>query len=164
MSLYKEWEKLTSGQTSETFDEFWDEYCQAEIKLYTYILEEGSGKFEGVFSELSEKFDVSNVLLFGFLDGIASSLKKEIKVEKITEESEIKLDIDFEKLYLNMLSAEAKHLYTIPQWDKILTEEEKEAITKSYKKSKTVVKEKIPGRNEPCSCGSGKKYKHCCGK
>lgn len=21
----------------------------------------------------------------------------------------------------------------------------------------------VPGRNEPCSCGSGKKYKHCCG-
>jgi len=21
-----------------------------------------------------------------------------------------------------------------------------------------------PGRNEPCSCGSGKKYKYCCGK
>ncbi|MDY7109772.1 MAG: SEC-C metal-binding domain-containing protein, partial [Planctomycetota bacterium] len=20
------------------------------------------------------------------------------------------------------------------------------------------------GRNEPCPCGSGKKYKHCCGK
>lgn len=20
------------------------------------------------------------------------------------------------------------------------------------------------GRNEPCTCGSGKKYKHCCGK
>jgi len=20
------------------------------------------------------------------------------------------------------------------------------------------------GRNDPCSCGSGKKYKHCCGK
>src|SRR3984957_21350110 len=20
-----------------------------------------------------------------------------------------------------------------------------------------------PGRNEPCSCGSGRKYKHCCG-
>ena len=24
--------------------------------------------------------------------------------------------------------------------------------------------EKTPGRNEPCPCGSGKKYKHCCGK
>jgi hypothetical protein len=20
----------------------------------------------------------------------------------------------------------------------------------------------VPGRNEPCSCGSGKKFKHCC--
>ncbi|MBR0400159.1 MAG: SEC-C domain-containing protein [Mogibacterium sp.] len=23
---------------------------------------------------------------------------------------------------------------------------------------------KKPGRNDPCPCGSGKKYKHCCGK
>lgn len=23
---------------------------------------------------------------------------------------------------------------------------------------------KRPGRNEPCPCGSGKKYKYCCGK
>lgn len=28
----------------------------------------------------------------------------------------------------------------------------------------TVVTAKTPGRNEPCSCGSGKKYKQCCGK
>ena len=27
----------------------------------------------------------------------------------------------------------------------------------------TVVKEDTPGRNDPCSCGSGKKYKKCCG-
>ena len=26
------------------------------------------------------------------------------------------------------------------------------------------VRSKRPGRNEPCSCGSGRKYKHCCGK
>lgn len=25
------------------------------------------------------------------------------------------------------------------------------------------VVEKVPGRNDPCSCGSGKKYKKCCG-
>jgi SWIM/SEC-C metal-binding protein len=28
---------------------------------------------------------------------------------------------------------------------------------------KTIVNEKTPGRNDPCSCGSGKKYKKCCG-
>ncbi|WP_350294216.1 UPF0149 family protein [Limnohabitans sp. Rim8] len=26
-----------------------------------------------------------------------------------------------------------------------------------------VIREKTPGRNDPCSCGSGKKYKKCCG-
>ncbi|MDE6852061.1 MAG: SEC-C domain-containing protein, partial [Lachnospiraceae bacterium] len=26
------------------------------------------------------------------------------------------------------------------------------------------VKEKKIGRNDPCPCGSGKKYKHCCGR
>lgn len=29
---------------------------------------------------------------------------------------------------------------------------------------KTKVAEKKVGRNEPCPCGSGKKYKKCCGK
>ena len=29
---------------------------------------------------------------------------------------------------------------------------------------KTVIAEKKIGRNEPCRCGSGKKYKKCCGK
>ncbi len=31
-------------------------------------------------------------------------------------------------------------------------------------KPKTTVFEKTPNRNDPCSCGSGKKYKKCCGK
>ena len=31
-------------------------------------------------------------------------------------------------------------------------------------KPKTTVFEKTPSRNDPCSCGSGKKYKKCCGK
>jgi protein translocase subunit secA len=31
------------------------------------------------------------------------------------------------------------------------------------KEGVNVVKDKIPGRNDPCPCGSGKKYKHCCG-
>ena len=29
---------------------------------------------------------------------------------------------------------------------------------------KTRIAEKNRGRNEPCPCGSGKKYKKCCGK
>ena len=29
---------------------------------------------------------------------------------------------------------------------------------------KPVQADKTPGRNDPCPCGSGKKYKKCCGK
>jgi uncharacterized protein len=28
----------------------------------------------------------------------------------------------------------------------------------------TIIKAHEPGRNDPCSCGSGKKYKKCCGQ
>ncbi len=31
------------------------------------------------------------------------------------------------------------------------------------KQGKPFVKDKLPGRNDPCPCGSGKKFKHCCG-
>jgi preprotein translocase subunit SecA len=31
-------------------------------------------------------------------------------------------------------------------------------------RSKTVKKDRKVGRNDPCPCGSGKKYKKCCGK
>ncbi len=29
---------------------------------------------------------------------------------------------------------------------------------------KAALHQKAPGRNDPCACGSGKKYKHCCGR
>jgi preprotein translocase subunit SecA len=30
--------------------------------------------------------------------------------------------------------------------------------------SQPIVKEQLPGRNDPCPCGSGKKFKNCHGK
>jgi SWIM/SEC-C metal-binding protein len=36
-------------------------------------------------------------------------------------------------------------------------------LTALLNKSTTVKVDKTPARNEPCSCGSGKKYKKCCG-
>ena len=34
----------------------------------------------------------------------------------------------------------------------------------SAQRTSPIVKEKVVGRNDPCPCGSGKKYKHCHGK
>ena len=43
-------------------------------------------------------------------------------------------------------------------------EDKLKSIVKDYKRSKIVHVEKKPGRNDPCPCGSGKKYKNCCGR
>ena len=36
--------------------------------------------------------------------------------------------------------------------------------TRAQQPRTPIVKEKLPGRNDPCPCGSGKKFKHCHGK
>ena len=102
------------------------------------------------------------VVFTGFLDGINSSLVMELDLEQLDEESNIDVELDFEKLYYNMLDAKAEWLYTLEQWDGILSKEKREEITKEYKESQRAVSLKV-GRNDPCPCGSGKKYKKCCG-
>ena len=53
---------------------------------------------------------------------------------------------------------------SLKEWDDILTEERRKELYKESRNSTTVVKGKKIGRNDPCPCGSGKKYKKCCGK
>lgn len=164
MTLFEQWTELMETQTEETFEEFWKEYSGAETKLYKHILANKDTHMAGTVKELAEKFEVRPVIFMGFLDGINTSLNKANDLDKITEDTAIDLDIDFEKLFFNMLKADADYLYTLEEWDRVLTEEKMTEIVKDFKRSKTVVKEKEPGRNDPCPCGSGKKYKKCCGR
>ena len=164
MNLFKQWTELMETQTEETFEEFWKEYSGAETKLYKHILANKDTHMAGTVKELAEKFEVRPVIFMGFLDGINTSLNKANDLDKITEDTAIDLDIDFEKLFFNMLKADADYLYTLEEWDGVLTEEKMTEIVKDFKRSKTVVKEKEHGRNDPCPCGSGKKYKKCCGR
>jgi uncharacterized protein YecA (UPF0149 family) len=41
--------------------------------------------------------------------------------------------------------------------------EAEEKLLKETPKTEPIHKEGTTGRNDPCPCGSGKKYKHCCG-
>ena len=164
MSLYQQWQDLIGNQTEQTFNDFWEVYSSTETKIYSSILADHKSSLSGTFEELRSKYDADPVIFMGFLDGINSSIKTELDLEAITEESSINLEIDYDKLYFNMLAAEADYLYGLSEWDAILTEEQRQSIRKEYKRSKTVIKEKTPGRNDPCPCGSGKKYKKCCGK
>lgn len=163
MKLYKQWEQMIDNQTDETFPGFWEKYSDTEKAIYSSILDHPTEIVEGTFQELVEKYGADPILFMGFLDGIDSSLNASQDFKNFEENSAIRLDIDYEKLFYNMLVAEADYLYTLPQWEIVLTDDVRESIITSYKRSRTVVKEKEPGRNDPCPCGSGKKYKKCCG-
>ena len=163
MSLYKQWLDLMEGQTDETFEAFWKEYSETETRVYAHILESKEPRLTGKFSELAAKFEADPVIFMGFLDGIQTSLNNPFELDAVTEDTDIDLDIDFEKLYFNMLKADADYLYTLKAWEGIFSEDKIMQIIKDFKRSKIVHKEKEPGRNDPCPCGSGKKYKKCCG-
>ena len=163
MSLYKQWLDLMEGQTDETFEAFWKEYSETETRVYAHILESKEPRLTGKFSELTAKFEADPVIFMGFLDGIQTSLNNPFELDAVTEDTDIDLDIDFEKLYFNMLKADADYLYTLKAWEGIFSEDKIMQIIKDFKRSKIVHKEKEPGRNDPCPCGSGKKYEKCCG-
>ena len=85
-------------------------------------------------------------------------------VKELAEDTEVSLAFDKELLYKNMVDARADWLYELPQWDKIFTEEKKKVLYKEQKNARTIHVEKKVYPNDPCPCGSGKKYKKCCGK
>jgi Preprotein translocase subunit SecA (ATPase, RNA helicase) len=163
MSLYKQWEELASEKRGQNeYEEFWKTYFEKERDNYATILEKKLKKINGKLKDLASEYGMEPVIFAGYLDGINSSLVKEIDLEQLDEETEINAEIDFEKLYYNMLDAKAEWLYKLEQWDGILSKEKRDEITKEYKTSQIAVSLKI-GRNDPCPCGSGKKYKKCCG-
>ena len=164
MTLFKQWTKLIEGQTKETFDDFWKEYSEAETKIYSDILDHPDQPVDGTLGELAEKYEVRPIIFMGFLDGINESIKEQNDLDTFDETTPVHLEIIPETLYYNMLKADAQHLYSVEGWDDILTEDERKQITKDFRRSGTVVKGKKIGRNDPCPCGSGKKYKHCCGR
>ena len=164
MELFEQWKaKAAKERDQADHDDFWNTYLEKEKIVYEYLLENHNSITEGRQSELAEKFGMDPSTFTGFLDGINTSLVKEIELDDVKEDSEIKLEIDFEKLYWNMLEAKAEWLYTLEQWDDILTSEKRNDITKEFRQSKIAISSKV-GRNDPCPCGSGKKYKKCCGK
>lgn len=163
MALYEKWLEIAqAAKTAEEDNKFWSAYFLKEQKNYEIILESKNTQLKGTIKELAEKFSMDSVTFIGFMDGINTSLKEEISLEELDEDSEINVEIDLEKLYHNMLDAKADWLYNLSQWEDILTAEKRKEIKKAYNESKIVRNENKIGRNDPCPCGSGKKYKQCC--
>jgi len=166
MSLLETWRNLAYGDglKDKEKEALWKGYFTIEKGIYEKLLSNPVEVVEGTVKELADKYETEVLVMTGFLDGINESLNGyENPTDTMEEDTVVRLNIDPEKLYYHMVEAKAEWLYGLPQWDAILSEEKRKELYTKQKASGTIRKEKKVGRNDPCPCGSGKKYKKCCG-
>lgn len=165
-TLLEQWREMAYDQkkTREQLKSLWDAYFEVEKGVYEQLLAEPDTEVKGSVKELAEKYGMDVMTMVGFLDGINDSLKEANPIETMEEDTVVSLAFDKEKLYKNMVDARAEWLYELPQWNSIFDEETRKRLFLEQRKSGTIRKEKKIGRNDPCPCGSGKKYKKCCGR
>lgn len=73
-----------------------------------------------------------------------------VTVQSEAREAEIKALLEEHSIFANILVDEQ-------------AEEDVSELESLINTPKTIVFDKTPNRNDPCSCGSGKKFKKCCG-
>ena len=146
-------------------------------KIYKLVVEEYEAKLKSIPQEVTSEFE--KVITLQVLDkywmehiNTMSHLREGIHLRGYAQEDPLRaytmegFDLFDEMLQridkdisIFLLKAEIRqNIERKPVSKKQVTNEKSEETKKVPKKS-----EKI-GRNEPCPCGSGKKYKNCCGK
>lgn len=166
MALLEQWRSMAYNEEANQnqLQQFWAAYFNQEQEIYAQLLKNPDEVVKGTVKELAEKYGIEVLTMTGFLDGINDSLVEPNPIEEMDENTEVNLGFDKALLYKNMVAAEADWLYNLEEWNDIFDEETRKALYKEQKSSTTIVKEQKIYPNDPCPCGSGKKYKKCCGK
>ena len=166
MTLLEQWRSKAYDTTANRneLEAMWAAYFKEERDIYAILLKNPDEVVTGTVKELAEKYNITVLHMVAFLDGINDSLKEANPIEEMDEDTVVNLGFDKELLYKNMVAAQADWLYNLEEWNDIFDEEKKKELYKEQKKSTTIVKDAKVYPNDPCPCGSGKKYKKCCGK
>lgn len=166
MALLDQWRDVAYDESANKGDlqRFWGDYFKKEQAIYKELLAAPDTEVKGTVKELADKYGVTVMEMTGFLDGIQESLVNPNPIEEMEEDTEVSLKFDKELLYKNMVAADAEWLYGLEEWKEIFDEDKLKELYKEQKSSQTVVNDPKIYPNDPCPCGSGKKYKKCCGK
>lgn len=166
MALLEKWRQIAYNESEgkDKLQKLWAAYFQEEKDIYAQLLKNPDEVVRGTVQELADKYQVSLMTMTGFLDGINDSLKESNPIEEMEEDTVVNLGFDKELLYKNMVAAEADWLYNLEEWEDIFDEDTRKALYREQKSSSTIVKDAKVYPNDPCPCGSGKKYKKCCGR
>ena len=166
MALLEQWRSMAYNEDADRnqLQKMWTNYFNEEKGIYIELLKNPNEVVKGTVKELADKFGVTTLIMTGFLDGANDSLVTPNPIEEMEEDTEVTLEFDLERLYKNMVAAEADWLYNLEEWEPIFDADKRKALYKEQKSSTTIVKGDKVYPNDPCPCGSGKKYKKCCGK
>lgn len=166
MALLDEWKKVAYDESvgQAELKKIWAVYFQAEKEIYAQLLKNPDEVVRGTVRELADKYHVPLLTMTGFLDGINDSLVEKNPIEELEEDTQVNLGFDKALLYKNMVAADAEWLYNLEEWKEIFDDDTRKALYKEQKTSTTIVKDAKIYPNDPCPCGSGKKYKKCCGR
>jgi len=166
MALLEKWRSVAYNEQmgQHKLQKLWGAYFEDEKQIYAKLLKNPDEVVKGTVKELAEKYGVTVMTMTGFLDGINDSLVTPNPIEEMEEDTEVQLGFDKALLYKNMVAADADWLYELEEWNDIFDADTRKALYKEQKSSTTIVKEDKVYPNDPCPCGSGKKYKKCCGK
>lgn len=166
MALLEQWKKAAYDESlgQNRLQQVWQEYFEKEKNIYAQLLKNPDEVVKGTVKELAEKYGVDIMTMTGFLDGINDSLTEKNPVEEMEEDTPVSLGFDKALLYKNMVAAGADWLYNLEEWSGIFDEDTRKALYKEQKSSTTIVKGAKIYPNDLCPCGSGKKYKKCCGR
>ena len=114
-----------------------------------------ANKLEKVLNEL---FVIDKNILREEIDSFSIAIKNEAPLDEAIDTFLEAYEIESEEEN-EILKEELKKLLGVKRWTlKGFTQGEID------NKKKTIVNEEKVGRNDPCPCGSNKKYKKCCGK
>ena len=165
-TLLEQWRDMAYDQKADRgkLQRFWAVYFNTEKEIYEKLLTNPDEVVTGTVKELADKFQVDLMTMVGFLDGINDSLKEANPIETMEEDTVVNLGFDKEKLTRIWWTRRQTGCMNCLSGTKSLMRTRGKSCTVSKKRSGTIVKGHKVGRNDPCPCGSGKKYKFCCGR
>ncbi len=182
-ALYKENEEIVAEETMremervyllKSVDTYWMEHIDSMEELKQGIRMRAYAQKDPVVEFRLEGFDMFDQMIESIRQDTVKLMiiapKKVREIQKKQEEME-RLRIEAEK------AAAAAHQVNLnkedaPKVNPVTFAIKREQVAKptefagdgTLSTNRTVVKGKKVGRNDPCPCGSGKKYKKCCGK
>lgn len=119
-------------------DRAWMEHIDAMTTLRHEIGTQGFGRQDPVIAYKKEGFKMFDEMVVGIRRRVSTIL-------------------------LNLSKPTVQIRQTVTPKNTVATQESQPGVATPVQKG-PAVSSKVVGRNEPCPCGSGKKYKNCCGK